>query len=131
MIPSLEALDWLRDMVLARVKVWPSLADIRGILCWKFGPADGIEADSSVAGFTPQDGERVSIERGALAVPQLIDGRVSECAQLRGMVEDLAARKMLPAPCCDLLGRKRDGSFCECRVGQFARELDARQAAEV
>lgn len=63
MCPHKEALDWLVTTVVNRIGVWKGPAELRGILCWKFKPADGVEFDSSLPGFTLADGERLSIEQ--------------------------------------------------------------------
>ncbi len=63
MCPSREALEWLVDQTVNKVGAWKGPAELRGVLCWKFKPADGVEADSSVPGFTLADGMRISTER--------------------------------------------------------------------
>lgn len=63
MVPSMEALDWLVDTLLNRVGEWPGPKELRGLLCWKFRPADGIDAVCALPGFTPMDGEALYLER--------------------------------------------------------------------
>ena len=36
--------------------------ELRGVLCWRFKPADEIEADSSIPGFRPADSGKLYIE---------------------------------------------------------------------
>lgn len=48
MCPNREALTWLVDTMINRVGVWKGPTELRGVLCCKFAPADGIEAHSSV-----------------------------------------------------------------------------------
>ncbi len=63
--PSLEALNWLTDTMVNRIGTWKGPAELRGILCWRYRPADGIEADSSSSGFTPADGEALWLGRAS------------------------------------------------------------------
>lgn len=128
--PSREALCWLVDRLCETARAWPGLAEVRGLLCWKFRPNDGIEAECSLPGFSPADGERLSIERSGVDSPRLPRGSASECARLAGMVADLAERKAIPITCCNgLTGQKADGTFCDCRVGQLARAVAERITA--
>ncbi len=57
MCPSKEALEWLVTTVVNRVGKWPGPAELRGLLCWKFPPADREEGVCSIPGFTWMDGE--------------------------------------------------------------------------
>jgi len=59
--PSKEALNWLIDAMVNKVGEWKGPAELRGILCWKFKPSDGIEGISTVPGFRWQDGEEASL----------------------------------------------------------------------
>lgn len=61
--PHREALLWLVDTMVNRVGAWNGPMELRGVLCWKYKPADGIEATSSTIGFRPEDGEQQSHER--------------------------------------------------------------------
>jgi hypothetical protein len=65
MVPHREALDWLVDAMINRVGEWRGPVELRGVLCWRYRPADGIEQDATSAGFTPLDGEAQS----ALSLP--------------------------------------------------------------
>jgi hypothetical protein len=62
MVPSREALDWLVGTLIDQVGDWPGPAEVRGILCWHYKPADGIERSCSLVGFRPEDGERRSYD---------------------------------------------------------------------
>lgn len=62
MVPSKAALDWLVSTLVNRIGRWPGPAEVRGLLCWKFPPADGINVQCSLPGFTPEDGERLSLQ---------------------------------------------------------------------
>lgn len=57
MCPSKEALDWLVDQFVNHVGEWRGPLELRGMLCTRYKPADGIEASSSVIGYRPEDGE--------------------------------------------------------------------------
>ncbi len=63
MCPHREALEWLVDQMVNHVGQWKGPAELRGVLCWRWTPADGVEASCSIPGFTPSDGEALTIER--------------------------------------------------------------------
>lgn len=65
MCPSLEALEWLVTTMIDRVGQWKGPAELRGVLCWRYRPADGVEGNCSLPGFRPEDGEALSLERHA------------------------------------------------------------------
>lgn len=51
-----EGLHWLVTQLVNRVGEWPGPAQVRGIYCTRFKPADGVEnLDCAVAGFTPEE----------------------------------------------------------------------------
>jgi hypothetical protein len=92
MCPSLEALTWLVDTMTNRVGTWKGPAELRGVLCWHCRPADGIEAPCSITGFTPQDGETLTIERGYRDDRPLL---VSGDADCRALVRSIADKRRL------------------------------------
>ena len=55
--PHRTALLWLVDTLVERMPAWTGLPDVRGLLCCRYRPADGVEGTCCVAGFTPRDGE--------------------------------------------------------------------------
>ena len=61
MVPTVEALDWLIDTMIDRVGEWRGTVELRGILCTHYKPLDGIEAYSTIGGFTPSDSESQSL----------------------------------------------------------------------
>jgi hypothetical protein len=63
MCQSREALDWLVNQMVNRVGAWKGPAELRGVLCSRFKPADGVEADSSIPGLRPADSEQLYLER--------------------------------------------------------------------
>lgn len=51
-----EGLSWLVQQLVNRVGEWPGPAQVRGIYCTRYKPADGLENfDCTIRGFTPED----------------------------------------------------------------------------
>ena len=91
MVPNKEALEWLVDQLVNRVNEWPGPAELRGLLCWKYSPADGITRDyCTIPGFTPADGEAKYIAREAERETKEISG------ESRKMLQLLASKKGFP-----------------------------------
>ena len=63
MVPNREALEWLTNAMVDRVGVWKGPMELRAVLCTRWRPADGVEADSSIPGFRPSDSEVRYIEQ--------------------------------------------------------------------
>jgi hypothetical protein len=63
MCPSPEALYWLVDEVCDKVGTWPGPKELRGILCTKYDPADGVDAWCNIPGYRASDGEAKTLER--------------------------------------------------------------------
>lgn len=57
MCPHREALRWLVDQFVNRIGKWHGPAELRAVLATRYRPADGIEAFSTLPGFTPEDSE--------------------------------------------------------------------------
>lgn len=57
MCPHRMALRWLIDEVVNHVGKWPGTAELRGILCTRFDPADGIDQWSALPGYSAVDQE--------------------------------------------------------------------------
>lgn len=55
MVPSVEALRWLTNAFIRQVGVWTSAKELRGILCSRYTPRDGILAIAETPGFRPED----------------------------------------------------------------------------
>lgn len=53
MCPHSGALDWLVGVLINKIGRWPGPAEVRGLLCTRFRPADGIEGNCSLSGFSP------------------------------------------------------------------------------
>jgi hypothetical protein len=75
-----QRLDWLVTAAVNVMRRWGGISELRGILCSRWKPADGIEAYSSLPGYSPEDSEsRAMAERRAFraieagrAVPKLL-----------------------------------------------------------
>ena len=52
-----QKLRWLVDSAVNAMKEWKGVAELRGLYCTRYKPSDGIEADCSLAGHTPEEGE--------------------------------------------------------------------------
>lgn len=61
--PHRESLLWLVDEFVNRIGEWRGPLELRAILATRWLPADGISANSQIAGYTPADGEAKSLER--------------------------------------------------------------------
>ena len=92
MCPSKVALTWLIDTMVNRVGKWHGPTELRGVLCWKYPPADGIDATCSIPGFTPADGEAKSFDQHQ----QLkAGGWLSKDDEMRQLLGKVANRKQL------------------------------------
>lgn len=50
--PSRTALLWLVEEAVNHVSRWPGLAELRGLLCTRYTPADGIDHWCTLPGYT-------------------------------------------------------------------------------
>lgn len=57
LVDTTEHLNWLVMAFVDRIKQWHGPGELRAVYCTKFKPKDGVETDSSLAGFTADDGE--------------------------------------------------------------------------
>ena len=57
MVATQEQLEWLIRAAINNCEDWPGPKELRGMFCQRYAPADGIEAWSTVPGFTPSDSE--------------------------------------------------------------------------
>lgn len=62
MVPHRVALIWLVRTMVDRVGRWSGPTELRGVLCTRFRPADGIEAFSTLPGFRPEDSEAAMLD---------------------------------------------------------------------
>lgn len=65
MCPDREALEWLVREFVDRIGKWHGPVELRGILCTRYKPADGIEASSSLPGYRPEDAYERHLEQHA------------------------------------------------------------------
>lgn len=56
-------LTWLVDVFIHQVGSWKGTKEFRGVYCTRFRPMDGIEAWSTISGFTAADSESLTYER--------------------------------------------------------------------
>jgi len=90
MCESKEALDWLVSTMVNRVGVWNGPKELRGLLCTRFPPADGVEAFCSIPGYRPEDSEAKALEEHA----QLkAGGTLPEALEDRKLIKLLADGK--------------------------------------
>ena len=61
--PDRVALLWLVDEFVNRIGEWRGSLELRAVLATRWLPADGIDADSQIPGYTPADGEAKTQER--------------------------------------------------------------------
>jgi hypothetical protein len=102
MCPHREALRWLVRQVVNYAAKWPGLAEVRGILCQRYDPADGIDGYSTIPGYRADDAEMRYIlrERQAFAalpppgeaLAQLVEPGPADCDQ----APRIPALKQLP-----------------------------------
>jgi hypothetical protein len=66
MCPHREALRWTIRNAVANCITWPGMAELRGLLCSRYEPLDGIDRPyCSIPGFTADECEQKYIERHA------------------------------------------------------------------
>jgi hypothetical protein len=99
---SRERLEWLVAQLVNRVGEWPGSAEVRGIFCTRFKPADGVEADCTLAGFTAADGELKSARKDP---PALTAGEATK------LIAGLKAEPTIEEQIAEL--RERARKFCK------------------
>jgi hypothetical protein len=57
-----ERLDWLVNAAVNAMQTWNGVPELRGLLCSKWKPADGLEGFSTLKGYRPTDSEGHSIK---------------------------------------------------------------------
>lgn len=58
-----EQLRWLVDAALNAMQEWKGIAELRGLHCTKFKPADGVEGWCTLPGYTPEDSEAMASQQ--------------------------------------------------------------------
>lgn len=61
--PHKRALKWLVSELVNHVNKWPGAAEVRGVLCTRFEPADGIDQWCSLPGYTAEEAEAKHFDR--------------------------------------------------------------------
>lgn len=62
-VPHLDALQWLTRAYVDRIGQWHGPMELRAILCRRYAPADGVEAHTSLPGWTAAEAEAEAIEQ--------------------------------------------------------------------
>ena len=108
MCPHREALRWLVAEVVNHVGKWPGSAELRGILCSRYEPADGIDQWSELAGYRAEDGEARYL--AAHEAQKAIERSGALADESRAMIRQLAAAKKMP-------GAQQEAAKCGNRTG--------------
>lgn len=85
MCPTRTALQWLVDETMNHLDRWPGLAELRGILCTRYTPADGIDHWSTLPGYRAQDAEARFLEGH-----EQLKLQGPPCEEARAMLKQLA-----------------------------------------
>lgn len=99
MVPHREALGWLVRTMLDRVGAWKGPMELRGVICTRWKPADGIEAESTLIGFRGEDSEAAYLEEhaqrkvGWIAAEGEPPKQISGDRQARALIEGLSRAK--------------------------------------
>lgn len=65
MVEKKEHLDWLVVIMIDQVGEWHGPKELRGVLCTRYKPMDGIDVYCSIPGFTAADSEAKSAQKYA------------------------------------------------------------------
>jgi hypothetical protein len=79
MVPHKTALTWLISECVNHIGKWPGPAELRGLLCTRYDPADGIDQWCSLPGYSAADAEAKTIaEHEQRKIQERVGGYVSE-----------------------------------------------------
>lgn len=94
-VDDVYRLRWLIDTAVSSMREWKGVAEMRGLYCTRFKPADGVEANCTVAGFTPADSEMGYLQ--AASEPKRIEeSRKPAVVQaITGKIQDIAKGKVI------------------------------------
>jgi hypothetical protein len=96
MCPHREALQWLVAELVNHVGYWPGPSDVRGLLCNRYDPADGVDAWCSLPGYRAEDNEaRHYGLHEQRKIQERSGGFVGEEAS-RDLIRQIADAKRLP-----------------------------------
>lgn len=87
--PHKPALKWLVAELVNHVGTWPGPAEVRGLLCTRFDPPDGIDQYCSLPGYSAQEQEARYLERHT----QLKDAEGYIAEESRQVLKQLTARQ--------------------------------------
>jgi hypothetical protein len=82
MVPHRRALKWLVGEFMNHIGKWHGPAELRGVLCTRFDPEDGIDQWSSLPGYSAEDGEAKALaDHEQLKMQERVNGYIGEEAQ--------------------------------------------------
>jgi hypothetical protein len=82
MVPHKQALDWLVAECVNHIGKWPGPAELRGLLCTRYDPADGIDQWCSLPGYSAADAEAKALaEHEQRKIQERVGGCVAEEAK--------------------------------------------------
>ena len=82
MVPHEQALDWLVAECVNHIGKWPGPAELRGLLCTRYDPADGIDTWCSLPGYSAADAEAKALaEHEQRKIQERVGGCVAEEAK--------------------------------------------------
>lgn len=99
-VGGVAELRWLVDAAVNAMPEWKGIPELRGLYCTRHKPADGIEANCSLAGYTADDCEMAdayAINAPQRADTRLLAGDVAEVLAVEPAALQ-AALKALPLP---------------------------------
>lgn len=83
MMPNLPALRWTVETAVAHCRQWPGMAEIRGLLCSRFSPADRIDQPyCTIPGFTAEENEAKYLEQHEEIKQRELSGSAKQFLQL-------------------------------------------------
>jgi hypothetical protein len=96
MVPHRPALDWLIGECVNKLERWPGPKELRGVLCTRYDPADGVDVWCSLPGYRASDGEAQHLERHEqLKAGSYIAGEAGNyVSQLAAGLRQLASKKV-------------------------------------
>jgi hypothetical protein len=104
MIETPEQVEWLTEVVCTQMRKWSGWAELRGIYCTRFKPADGgPESYSTMPGFTAEDSEQAYLERQTVETNRKLAEWRQETKMLHGGLEPptepITAETSISVPC--------------------------------
>lgn len=91
-----KELRWLVDTAAGVMREWKGVPELRGLYCTRFKPADGVEANCSLPGYTPEDSEaRWALEAGKQVIVESLPWPTEDQLQMQKQITAVAQRKKL------------------------------------